>query len=111
MDERTINDLARFRALIAEKPWNFAKTAVNNPHYYSLKKHYTRDEFKFMVDFVKRYGKPERFGPRVYVCFYVDGWKYWHADESVRDLSIVGLINRCTTNKPNTLQDDELFSR
>ena len=97
-DNEYIAGLARFRRLVAAHNWKFAKTMQWCPHFYTLRQGFNQDEdFVFMVTFIRKYGKHEKWfnKPRIYL--YVDEWKYWTMGSPV-DETI--LINRARIDAP-----------
>ena len=67
----------RFRAFIAAAPWKFARTMPENPHEYTLPHASSADAFEKAVLDIRECGVRRKFGGRDYVCYDMDGWRYW----------------------------------
>jgi hypothetical protein len=56
----------------------FAKTRPNNPHFYTLAKNWnSREDFEFVVQFIRDNCTVEYFYKKPYQVYYLNGWKYW----------------------------------
>ena len=85
-------ELEQARALIAANEWVFAKTMPDSPHFYTLRKRWTaKEDFAWLVLFVRKYGVSQKYGRYSYVYFVDDGWKYWSMGAPVGETI---LINR-----------------
>jgi hypothetical protein len=70
--------LARFAALIAGRPWTFAKTMPENPHEYTLRKEWADDPaFDEAVRLIRSLGYRHYFGGHPYLQLDLDGHTYW----------------------------------
>lgn len=74
--------------------WIFAKTAINNPHFYSIRKDFDdRILFLSLVKHIRYFGKDEIFQGVLYRVFYVGGYMYWSMPEDLTNENC-DLINR-----------------
>ena len=63
---------------IETNEWIFAKTMPDNPHSYTLRKNWDKDEdFVNFVKFIRKNGYVENFKGREYTLFNINGYKYW----------------------------------
>jgi len=99
------DELQRVQRLLETAEWVFAKTAVNNPHHYSLRRTWTNDlDFQFVAHFIRKYGIAERYPPTpkgaLYTVLVIGEEKFWtmgfpiDPDPSVRASRNTILINR-----------------
>ena len=60
-------------------PWVFAKTMVETPHEYTLRRASPdrEAEFEAAVMFIREHGYKAKFGRTTYTYFDIDGWQYW----------------------------------
>lgn len=66
-----------FRVL-EQKSWRFAKTMPDNPHFYSLRREWSSDEwFDAAVEMIRSTGETVNFYGREYQVVHCNGWKYW----------------------------------
>ncbi len=85
-------DLERVKDLLLAQKWIFAKTMPGNPHWYTLRKRWERDEdFAWTVETIRRYGYEEIYEGWPYTVLHIDDMKYWTMGAPV-DETI--LINR-----------------
>jgi hypothetical protein len=85
-------DLQRVRNLLSAQQWIFAKTMPDNPHWYTLRKHWQRDEdFAWTVETIRRCGYEEIYEGRSYTVLNIDDMKYWTMGAPVEETI---LINR-----------------
>lgn len=71
-------EMERIERLISENNWIFAKSMPRNPHWYTLRRAWLKDEdFTWMVRAIRQYGYTEYFGGRPYTLLNVGGFKYW----------------------------------
>jgi hypothetical protein len=85
-------DLERVEQLLVAQQWVYAKTMPDNPHWYTLRKQWQRDEdFAWTVQTIRRYGYEEIYEGRLYILLNVDGMKYWTMGAPVEETI---LINR-----------------
>ncbi|MBV7440473.1 hypothetical protein KRX57_03500 [Weeksellaceae bacterium TAE3-ERU29] len=80
--------------------WIYAKTAKNNPHWYTLRSDFTDHEiYLHIVSHIRYFGKPEIFEGVLYRVYYYNGYKYWdHPCDSLN--KNVDLINRAILVHP-----------
>lgn len=72
--------------------WTFAKTAIKNPHYYTLHfKWETRQLFEEAVAKIRELGETVMFWGKPYICYDVNGFRYWSMGFPVSETT---LINR-----------------
>lgn len=85
----------RAKELLDNAPWRFAKTMAEIPHYYTLKKDWSRPEdFDFVVSVMKKYPTEKLFFKRMYKYFIPisdDPHQYWTME---REFENPILINR-----------------
>ena len=63
---------------LAAQEWIFAKTMPENPHEYTLRKKWERDEdFAAVVEFIRRHGYRQKFEGRYYTQLDIDDHTYW----------------------------------
>ena len=85
-------DLKRVRDLLLAQQWIFAKTMPDNPHWYTLRKRWQRDEdFAWTVETIRRYGYEEIYEGWPYTVLNIDDMKYWTMGAPVEETI---LINR-----------------
>jgi hypothetical protein len=85
-------DLQRIRNLLSAQQWIFARTMPDNPHWYTLRRRWERDEdFAWTVETIRRYGYEENYEGRSYTVFNIDYMKYWTMGAPVEETI---LINR-----------------
>ena len=71
-------DLQRIEQLVHAQQWIFAKTMPDNPHWYTLRRCWERDEdFVWTVQTIRRYGYEEIYEGCFYTVLNIDGMKYW----------------------------------
>lgn len=91
-----------FEALLNNK-WTQAKTAVKNPHQYTLKKDWKDPVlFEFAVLYIRAYGYNISFWGKPYVCFDLNGMRYWTMGFPVEETI---LINRAFNEKKSRYDD------
>lgn len=101
-------DYRRIQQFIKVNKWNFAKTMAYIPHWYCLLKEYgNQKEFTWAVDFMRKNGRPSKFGNTVYRYFYLNGYKYWDMDPTPEECD---LINSDKYKKPFLVNDEGLFA-
>jgi hypothetical protein len=75
--------------------WVFAKTMPENPHHYTVRKHWDEAalgiSFDDQVTFIREHGYREKYGKYWYTLLNVNGFKYWTMGAP---LAITILINR-----------------
>ena len=89
----------RARSYIKAVRWQNAKTYENTaPHEYTVLKWRPelKDEFAWMVMYIRDGGVEETFWKCKYKYLYLDGYRYW----SIGAPSTVTLINRCPADQP-----------
>ena len=102
------SDYRRIQKFIKDNEWHFAKTMAYIPHWYCLLKEYgNQKEFTWVVDFMRKNGRPSKFGNTVYRYFYLNGYKYWDMDPTPEECD---LINRDKYKKPFLFADEGLFA-
>lgn len=81
-----------FAEFVAANPWKPAKTAIKNPHEYSLREK-TKDVaiFEQAVQFIRDNGYTVWFWRKPYICYDLDGRRYWTMGSPVEKTL---LINR-----------------
>lgn len=85
-------DLEKLTHLLLAQRWIFARTMPDNPHWYTLRKHWERDaDFVWAVETIRRCGYEEISRGRPYIVFDLDGMKYWTMGAPVAETI---LINR-----------------
>jgi hypothetical protein len=85
-------DLKRVRNLLLVQQWIFAKTMPDNPHWYTLRNRWERDEdFAWTVETIRRYGYEEIYEGHSYTVLDIDDMKYWTMGAPVAETI---LINR-----------------
>ena len=85
-------DLERVTNLLLAQQWILAKTMPDNPHWYTLRKLWERDEdFAWTVETIRRYGYEEIYEGRPYTVLNLDDMKYWTMGAPVAETI---LINR-----------------
>lgn len=72
-----IQDYVWLRAMLPAHPWIFASTMADNPHWYTLRDSWTKDEFSRAVEIIRRYGTRVRYDFAYYTQLPVDGFFYW----------------------------------
>jgi len=85
-------DLQRVERLLLAQQWIFARTMPENPHWYTLRKGWERNEdFAWTVETIRRYGYEEIYEGRSYTVLNINGMKYWTMGAPVAETI---LINR-----------------
>jgi hypothetical protein len=85
-------DVERVSRLLAEQDWIFARTMPSNPHWYTVRRKWARDEdFAWVVEFIRRHGYKQRYGAGWYTVLDVNDHFYWTMGAP---LPITILINR-----------------
>src|SRR5262245_44065759 len=65
---------ARLAELLETAEWRFAKTMVHNPHWYTLRKTWARDEeFVWAVEQIRLRGYRHKFNGSYYIQLHVNG--------------------------------------
>ncbi|MEC9208988.1 MAG: hypothetical protein VX762_01015 [Bacteroidota bacterium] len=79
--------------LLESKEYRFAKTMLDIPHYYTLKKEWDNPiEFENTVLYIRKHGMKELWKDgQYYIYLYANGWKYWSMGSPVSETI---LINR-----------------
>lgn len=68
----------RVRENLLSAPFIFARTMPENPHHYTLRKNWARDEeFVEAVLWMREYGYSEIYKGRPYTMYNLNGHKYW----------------------------------
>jgi hypothetical protein len=71
-------DVQRLARLLLEQEWIFARTMPENPHCYSPRKTWVRDEdFVFAVETIRRLGYRQKYGTYWETVFAVGAHFYW----------------------------------
>jgi hypothetical protein len=79
--------------LLESQQWKFAKTMPEIPHWYSLRKDWSRDDdFVLVAEYILSNGVTGKFQLRTYIYLFSGAFKYWIMEESVTQETI--LINR-----------------
>jgi hypothetical protein len=79
------------RVLLAQR-WIFAKTMPHDPHWYTLRSTWVRqDAFAGVVQLMRRDGPEERYKGRLGRVLHINGWKYWTMGAPIAETI---LINR-----------------
>ena len=82
----------KFGRLLETHNWVFAKTMPENPHYYTLRKHWEYDsEFWHCVEYLNRNGYGQNYKGRKYIVIDVNNHFYWTMSNSFTETI---LINR-----------------
>lgn len=72
------HEFERFGAMLHANGWIFAKTMPQNPHYYTLRRRWERDEdFVWAVEFLRRAGYRSKYGKTWYTQIDVNEHFYW----------------------------------
>lgn len=94
-EQTTLNRNLRFHKfgrMLEENSWVFAKTMPENPHYYTLRKHWEYDsEFWHCVEYINRNGYGQNYKGRKYIVIDVNDHFYWTMSNSFTETI---LINR-----------------
>ena len=73
-----LKNLDEFRELVRSNKWQFAKTMPQNPHWYTLRKTWVREEeFIQFTQYIRDNGSLEWFWGMSYRKLICDGFKYW----------------------------------
>jgi SAM-dependent methyltransferase len=95
--------LQQVGTLLLEHDWIFAKTMPQNPHWYTLRKHWKDDQaFVSVVEKIRQYGYREMYAGRPYTVLSMNGMKYWTMGAP---LSSTILINRKVLTEGESLYD------
>jgi len=71
-------DFERVARLLQEQEWIFAKTMPQNPHHYTLRRNWARDEdFVWTVEVIRRHGYRQKYGKSWYTVLDVHEHFYW----------------------------------
>ncbi len=82
----------KFGRMLEANSWVFAKTMPENPHYYTLRKHWEYDsEFWHCVEYANRNGYGQNYKGRKYTIIDVNDHFYWTMSNSFTETI---LINR-----------------
>lgn len=83
----------KLREMTARCQWTFAKTMPWAPHEYIVrgKCPLSNEEFDYLVNMQRNFGKEERWGKYNFPYLYIDGYKYWTMGEPVE---VTIIINR-----------------
>jgi hypothetical protein len=85
-------DLQQIGGLLFAQQWIYARTMPDNPHWYTLRKTWDRDEeYAWAVATIRRYGYQEIYEGRPYTVLNVDDMKYWTMGAPIAETI---LINR-----------------
>ena len=84
------DQIDRVRLFLGNIDSRFAKTMPRIPHWYCVvhpSKRETdpqlREDFEYVVHFIRHYGYKGEFGKTRYTYFDLDGWKYWTMGDPV----------------------------
>jgi hypothetical protein len=80
-----------FQAFVAASSWRFASTMPQSPHWYTLRGEGAASGFDGAVRFIRQHGHEVWFRGRPYICYDLDGWRYWSMGAPVAETI---LINR-----------------
>lgn len=73
-----MTDFIRFAQLIEAQTWTFAKTMPKNPHHYTVRNRWTKDEdFVFVVEYLRTNGYDGYWWKNKYRYFDLNGHTYW----------------------------------
>ena len=64
-------------AFIESAPWRVAKTMPECPHEYTARGETPVVLFEAFVRYIRRHGKPARYGKHTYIYWQRGRWKYW----------------------------------
>lgn len=96
------DDLERWRALVKDHQWQFAKTMPKCPHWYTLRKQWkVEGEFEWFVAFIRGFGVVETYAGMRHVYFYDGDFKYWTMGAP---LAVTILVNRAKSVPPEPKQ-------
>ena len=85
-------DLERVKGLPLAQEWIYARTMPDDPHWYTLRKRWKRDEdFAWTVETICRYGYEGIYEGWPYTVLNIDDMRYWTMGASVEETI---LINR-----------------
>jgi hypothetical protein len=77
-EEERLAQRKRLAELLESAEWTFAKTMPRNPHWYSLRRTWARDEdFVFAVELIRLLGQRRKFEGRWYTQLDLDDHTYW----------------------------------
>ena len=102
-------DFFRVAELLMKQEWTFAKTMAENPHWYTVRQRWERDEdFVFTVEYMRANGYDGWFGGREYRYWDFNGRTYWTMGDAI-NLPDGKPHTRIINRKPRT-QQVEYFS-
>lgn len=100
--------------LLLTQQWIFAKTMPQNPHWYTLRKRWSRDEeFTWVVQQIRQYGYTEYYYRRPYTMLNMNGMKYWTMGAPLDDTILINRKHLTPQNAPYDViapQYDAAFS-
>src|SRR5262245_1573807 len=78
-----------------------------NPHHYTLRKTWPRDEdFVWAVETLRRLGEPEVYRGRRYTVIFLGGFKYWTMGDPIGESRTDGRKNTILINRKSAADAD-----
>lgn len=78
--------LDRIGRLLLLAPWQFARTMPENPHEYTLRKHWHDEDFVWTVEQIRTLGYRQKWQGRWYTVFDANGYFFWTLGWPIGDL-------------------------
>lgn len=92
--------------------WTFAKTAKNNPHWYTLRKNWESDKaFDDAVIFIREHGYTKYYYKTAYTCLDINGMRYWTMGAPLWETILINRTINKNTSEYDSIADvyDNLF--
>ncbi len=86
----------KLETLLKEAQYTFAKTMPKNPHFYTLRTTWNDQDFIDVVKYIRKYGEKQRYYKKIYIYYYLDGYKYWTMGDPINETI---LINKAKVNE------------
>lgn len=98
---------------LTARQYTYARTMPHCPHWYTLRKDWPDDgEFVRVVEAMRRYGYPEKYGRKTFTRFDVNGFKYWTMGDPIETTILINRAHIETGSPYDTLAHDydDLFA-
>jgi|SRR5687768_10588882 hypothetical protein len=96
-------DLERIRDLLLAQQWIFAKTMPDNPHWYTLRRRWERDEdFAWTVETIRRYGYEEIYEGLPYTVLDIEDMKCWTMGAPIAETILINRKYLAPFSDPST---------
>lgn len=95
MIERPVHFSPSLRSFVESTEWTFAKTMLEWPHEYIVRRDCDEQTFEALVRHIRRRGYQGSFYDRPITYFDEDGLVYWTMGASVAETTVINRCHKC----------------